>query len=297
MLNIEEIKNNPYKYIKTIAMDVVVAIVAVAYIFYQMVSLHPTDVNPLVLLAQAAMGIICGVIIKQSLGENGFSKGYNSRQWQDESEKYDDACSLAVDYTERLDNFYAQVEKEKKEKYRRGNLQAARLKYSMWFDANGDYIGTPEELKKLTLYQKWVLLKCVRVRIYVLNLFSEYATAAEQDTKRERTDKTERTKNTTRNLVFSTLIAVIGVYFIPVLNDWSWASFIASTMQVSIWVLLGVIQLYSNYNFVVQDKVTILRQKKELIARFVKDCQNGLYIPESYKKEETPEEKEKAVEE
>ena len=66
------------RYIKSLAFDLVVVLVACAYGLYQMVSLKQTDVNPLVLLAQGLIGIICGVVIKQSLGENGFSMGYNS---------------------------------------------------------------------------------------------------------------------------------------------------------------------------------------------------------------------------
>ena len=161
------------KYLKTIAMDLIVVIVALAYVFYQMVSLETTNLNPLVLLAQALMGIICGIIIKVSLGENGFSKGYNSQIWLDEERKYNEACTNSSDYIdERLENYYLCKEIEKKELYRRKNLQAARLKYSNWFNKDGDFIGTKEEVKKLKLYQKLILNRCVRVKVYPLNLFS-----------------------------------------------------------------------------------------------------------------------------
>ena len=120
--------------------------------------------------------------------------------------------------------------------------------------------------------------KCVKVRIYVLNLFSEYSNATEQDTKQEVTDRKQRQKNMSRNTISAAVIAIIGIYFIPVLNGWNWANLIASTMQVSLWVLFGVLQLYQNFNFIVKDKVSILKEKKQLIGRFVKECGNGLYI-------------------
>ena len=103
---LEEIQSFTVRYIKTIAMDIIVVLVAVAYIFYQMVGLQVTDTNPLVLIAQAFMGIVCGVAIKQALGENGFSRGYNSKFWLDEEEKYNAACNTANPYMERVDNFY-----------------------------------------------------------------------------------------------------------------------------------------------------------------------------------------------
>ena len=84
------------------------------------------------------------------------------------------------------------------------------------------------------------------------------------------------------------IIAIIGVYFVPVLGEWNWANLIASSLQVSLWVLFGILQLYTNFNYVVQDKVSILREKKKLIARFIKDSEKGLYINPLYKEEKEP---------
>lgn len=278
----EGIKENPVRFIKTFAMDLVVVAVAVAYVFYSMVGLKRTEADPWIILAQSIMGIICGIVIKQALGENGFSRGYNSTEWEKITEKYNDACDLAEDYTDRLDNFYLNLEKEKRENYRRAHLQAAHLKYNLWFNADGDYIGDPEEFKKLSFYQKHMVRKSIKVKIYVLNLFSEYSIASEQDTKKEVTDKTQRRKNATKNTFSAVAIAVIGVYFIPFLSEWSWASFISSTLQVLLWILFGIIQLFGNYDFVVTDRVAIIRKKMELISRFIKDCKNGKYLKKPY---------------
>lgn len=282
----EEFKENPIRFIKNIAMDVVVVIVALAYVFYNMIKLEPTDTNILVLIAQAIVGIICGVVIKQALGENGFSKGYNSKEWIEENDKYNNACNDAVNYTDRVDNFYLELEIEKKENYRRSHLQAARLRYEDWFNTNGDYIGREDYYKKLKLLQKITVRKCIRVKIYVLNLFSEYSVASEQDTKREATDGTQRKKTFTKNTLSAVLIAIIGVYFIPGLDKWSWASFISATMQVSLWVLFGILQLYTNYDFVVHDRVAIVRKKKELLGKFVTNCEKNMYTKNPYRVQE-----------
>lgn len=281
---IEELQSMTYRYIKSIAMDIVVVIVAVAYIFYQMITLEQTKLNPLVLIAEAIMGIICGVVIKQALGENGFSKGYNSKIWVDEEKLYNSACNTANPYMERVDNFYQCEEIEKKRNYRRNHLQGVRLKYDHWFDLNGDYIGTKEMFDKLDRKQRKVLKKCISVKIYPLNLFSQYSISSDQDTKQEITDKAQRGKNIAKNTISATLIAIIGVYFMPMLNSWSWASFISATMQVALWVLFGIIQLYTNFNFIVQDKVAVLKTKKECIKRFTAGCEKGMYIVSPYEK-------------
>ena len=282
---LEELQGIASRYIKSLAMDFVVVIVAIAYIFYQMVTLKPTELNPLVLIAQSIMGIICGVVIKQALGENGFSRGYNSRIWNEEEDKYNSACNTANPYMERVDNFYQCEEIEKKRNYRRAKLQGIRLKYDQWFDNMGYYIGSVEEYNKLDRKQKRVLNKCIKVKIYPLNLFSQYSISNDQDTKQEITDKVQRGRNIAKNTISATLIAIIGVYFMPMINSWSWGSFIAATMQVALWVLFGIIQLYTNYNFVVQDRVSVLRTKKENIRRFTTGCENGLYLVSPYEEQ------------
>lgn len=281
---LEELQSFTLRYIKTIAMDLVVVLVAVSYVFYQMVTLEQTNLNPLVLIAQAIMGIICGVVIKQALGENGFSKGYNSKHWNEEEEKYNSACNVALPFMEKVDNFYEFEIIDKKRNYRRQHLQEVRLKYDMWFDRDGNYIATQEMYDKLDKKQKKVVNRCIKVRVYPLNLFSQYTISADTYTKKEQTDKTQRAKNIRSNTITATVIAVIGVYFIPQLNGWNWASFISATFQVAMWVLFGILQLYTNYNFVVQDLVSILRKKKEDIKRFVDGCNKHMYDHSPYDK-------------
>lgn len=279
---LEELQSLTSRYIKSIAMDIVVVLVAIAYIFYQMITLEFTNLNPLILIAEAVMGIICGVVIKQALGENGFSRGYNSKIWAEEEQKYNDACNTANPYMEYVDNFYQCEEIEKKRNYRRTKLQSVRLKYDMWFDTEGNYIGSIDDYKNLDKKQKKMLNKCIKVKIYPLNLFSQYSISADQDAKPEITDRKQREKNVAKNTISATLIAIIGVYFMPLINSWSWGSFIAATMQVVLWVLFGIIQLYTNFNFIVQDKVALLKTKKECIKRFTTGCEKGLYKVSPY---------------
>lgn len=283
---LEEIQAFTSRYIKTIAMDFVVVLVALAYVFYQMITLEPTNLNPLVLIAEAIMGIICGVVIKQALGENGFSKGYNSKHWNDEEELYNNACNVALPYMDRTDNYYQYEIIDKKKSYRRQHLQEIRLKYDMWFDKDGNYIGSIENYNKLDRKQKRIVNKCIKVRIFPLNLFSQYTISTDQYTRKEPTDKLQRGKNATKNTLTATVIAIIGVYFIPQIKGWNWANFISATMQVSMWVLFGILQLYTNYNFVVQDLVGVLRKKKEEIKRFVSNCEKGMYLTSPYEEQE-----------
>lgn len=281
-----DFKENPVgfvkKYLSTFAMDLVVIAISLGYVFYQMVSLTTTEQNPWVLIGKGIVSVFCGVMIKQALGENGFTKGYNSKTWQDEENKYNNACNDATEYTERLDNFNLVIEKEKIEHYRRTHLQAARMKYSMWFDQNGDYVGVDEDYVKLSWRQKRVLKKAIKVKVYTLNLFTPSAAASDKENRPEETDNGQRAKTFSSNTLTAILISAIGVYFVPTLLNWNWAEFIVAVAQVALWITMGVVQMYKNYNFVLQNRVNALKVRIKLLLRFINECRQGKHTVSPY---------------
>lgn len=269
------------RFIKDGIIDLIIIGVSVAYVFYSMITIEKADISLNELCAKSILSIIAGLIIKQGLGENGFSKGYNSVTWEEEMQKYNNACNTANPYMERVDNFYYTEEIEKRKRYRQNILMGARLKYSMFFDENGDYIETADT-SKLSRHQKKALKKCIRVKIYNLNLFSEYDNDFVAQTKKETNDGNQRIKMFGQNSISQSLIAVLSVYFTATWNNWNWALFIMATIQVCLWLACGVMQLYSNYNYIVIDKVNKLKKKKELIQKFVFGCEKGMYVHNPY---------------
>ena len=277
----ENAKNKLNKFIKTGLVNVIVVGVGLAYIFFTMVTIKAGDVNVLELLGKSIIGIICGVLIKQGLGENGMTRGYGSSIWHEELAKYNEACNKANPFMERVDNFYYNEEIEKRKSNRRAIMMGARLKYTDFFDEYENFVGQ-DKMEKLTKFQKRAVIKCVKIKVYTLNLFSEYANASTTDTKKETGDKEQRAKMFGKNSISQVLVAVAGAYFVPMLKDWDWATFIFSTLQVLMWCASGVMQMYTNYNYIVIDKVNKLKRKKELIQKFIHGCEQDMYVENPY---------------
>ena len=101
-------------FIRGYLINIIVVVISIAYIFYQMIVIKPTDLTIQEQIAKAGIGIIIGLLIKEGVGENGFSKGYNSNSWLLALDKYSNACNIANEYLERVDNFYRAEEIEKK---------------------------------------------------------------------------------------------------------------------------------------------------------------------------------------
>lgn len=277
----EELNGKIRKFWKSGLLNLVTVGIAIAYVLYNEVTLKATDLQLWSLLTKAGIGILCGVLIKQGLGENGFTLGYNSKQWLEEMAKYNDTCNSVNPYMDRVENFYYAQEIEKRIEYRRRMLMGARLRYIDFFDEQENFIGE-ERMEKLTRYQKAIVKKCVRVKIYNLNLFSEYSKETASATKRETSDKQQRAKMFGKNSISQTLFAIAGAYFVPVLDGWNWGSFIFATLQVVWWCGAGVMQSYNNYSYIIVDKVNKLKTKKELIMKFKFGCERGLYIENPY---------------
>lgn len=296
----EEQNKKIYDFIKGNIINLVIILTAGAYIFYGLVTIEQTGLTVAEVLAKAGIGIVVGFIIKECMGENGFNYGYGSQIWKENRDLYSKVSNSASEYIERVDNFYACEEIEKRKKYRRQNLTAAQMKYDWFFDADGNYKNPeilplykankmkknhqeiPENVLILSFYQRRILRKCLNVKIYNLNLFSEYGIEVENDTKKEKTDKAQRRIMFSKNGLFAVVSAVVGAYFVPLLNGWNWALFIQSCVQVTIWISCGAMQLYTNFNYVCVEKVAKLKRKSELIVKFKKGCEQGLYLVNPY---------------
>lgn len=308
MIEIKEEKNKKvYDFIRGNIINAVILLTSVSYIFYGLVTIEQTGLTVAEVLAKAGIGIIVAFIIKECMSENGFNYGYRSSIWITNRDQYLNVCNTANDYIERVDNFYMCEEIEKKKRYRRQSIASAQMRYDWFFDKDGNYLNKPiilvndaakmkekgieipEDALILTRYQKHIIRKCLNVKIYNLNLFSEYGIEAENDTRKEKTDKAQRKAMLTRNGLFAVMSAVVGAYFIPLLNGWNWALFIQSCIQIMIWIGCGAIQLYTNFNYICVEKVAKLKRKSELIVKFRKGCEQGLYLVNPYDEMEAAE--------
>ena len=273
-------------YIKSNLLNFIVVITAFAYVFYNPIVLD-ADVEIAECTATVIIGVICGLVIKQSLGESGISKGFSSPLWLESKEKYNKARNMATPYIDKIDNFYIKEEAYKKKEYRIVVLRSYAMRYSWFFDNKGNYTENKEQYEKLDKKQKRILAKCIKVKIYTLNLFSEYSLEVTKYTKKETTDKSQRAKMLSGNIFVQVAVAFVGGYFTASFGGWSWGKFIISLLQVCVWIGTGIMQLYSNYNYVVVDKVNKLSRKVELITKFTKGAEQGLYDTNPYEDIET----------
>lgn len=273
----EDTKVKVYDFIKGNLLNFAVVLIGIAYVFYNMVIIKRTDLTVEECIAKAGIGVFVGLLIKELLGENGFTKGYGSQIWIDKLQSYSKTCNMANQYIDRVDLFYEQEEIENKRLYRKKLMMSSRMRYEWFFDNEGNYIENKEQYEKLDKKQIKVLTKCIKVKIYNLNLFSEYDNEIEDLAKPEKTDRDQRAKMLGKNSFWAIFSAIVGAYFVALWGQWDWGSFVSACIQVGSWVCCGIIELYDNYHYVTLDKTNKLTRKMELIIKFVRGCEKGLY--------------------
>lgn len=283
----DEFAANIKKNITSILLDVGIVGISVIYVFYNILDFHKTETDPWRLLMKGLVGIFVGVGLKWMLGEKGLLKGHNDDHFTKPKESFDDRADKAVPYIDEFDKFAEKERIEKVLRNRKIHLNNYHMKYETFFDENGDYIEheiwskhkskrylkTHEELPKnvivLDLEQRLCLRRCLRLKIYISNVFSDYGDTVTQDEKPERTEHDVRRKNTRSNFISAVIFAMIGVYFVPDILNFSWAAIIWSIFQVVMWLIFGIINFYQNFTFVIIDEVKIIGKKDKLLTKFL----------------------------
>ena len=306
--SINEGMANARKNLKTILMDIGIIIVSISYVLYQLLTLKPAELDPVTLTAETLIGVLAGLLIKMGLGENGFTRGYASDEWKKHKENYNKRADMALPYSDKIDEFQERLKNERLYKIRKLYLSHYRLKYDDFYDSNGDFIErniiSPKAKKKLLdsaktipegtlvldVKQKHALYKSCKIKVYVRELLNEYDSELNTYTHREHTDKDQRTKKLGKNILSAAIIATVGVYFVPM---WSWSleKFIWGLFQVALWIAFGILQLYDNYRFVVEERAAALDKKAQDISKFLIEQDGREKFIEQLAKEKEEEEK------
>lgn len=279
--------------IKSFAIDVVIILVAIAFIFYGNLIFESKPFNPMEDLMDGILTIVVGLTIKLALAEQGMIKGYDSETFVEENKKYNQSCIDSLDYIEFADDFTQEMIVDRKANYRKTKLQGVRLKYHDFFTESGEIIDIviTKKTKKtsdksyqkldnefvLDRKQRKALDKCYKVSPKVMNLYSEYTNDNTNVNDKETTDTKRRQSVVLRNVVGTIGLSLLGVYFAVKLGEWNWGEFILSCIQVCGFVAGGITQLYGNINYICRDKVAILREKSRRLSVFINKCKKGTY--------------------
>ncbi len=242
----------------------IVAFVSIVYIATAFITIDTTGKTIPQIFADGAIAFLLGTFIVQIFEFQGMMNGDREPKFQRTIEEHDEIVVRVAPHIDKLDGW---CEKENKKNYKTQRtkiLAHVGLKYDDCFDENGvAKVWTPNEerlknptlrkaeLKKMHGYQKSVNLKLTELN--ASELMGEGS--RQQDVFYfGRTKAQYLTQSGLREIISKIGTAVIfGYYGVKLIQGFNYANLIWMTLQVALFIVMGVVRMFQSYNFVVDE--------------------------------------------
>ena len=266
----------------------VVLLISLVYIGGSFILISKTGKSVYEILATGTLSMLVGLLINGVFRSIGIERGDQDEKMQKTSKLYSDAVIDIVPKIDKLENFCAEENREALSRVRVRILAKVGIKYSDCFDSEGTLIpfetdlytreeinaasrGKRGKMKRQNNQRARAYQRAANVKIRALTpqaLTSEGA--RENDPFNFGKSKKEFYSRKNAGDLFSrVLMAVIfgyfGVSFVSEINP---AVLIWNTLQIVMYITSGVMQMYSSYNFVVDEYRASLIKKIDYLQKF-----------------------------
>ena len=173
--------------------------------------------------------------------------GEEGHRYQDTLAYYGKTLDKAVPYFTRLGEFTNYKNKMAFETTRNNILQRVGLVYSDFFNEQGKYIGEPKPSEP-------ALIKCLNLNITLLspNDLTSDTDSDIVDPNNLGITKAKWFRKGSFTQIFTKIIttAIFGYYTLILTENFDWGSLIWKILQVSMFILMGLWQLFQAFQFI-----------------------------------------------
>lgn len=260
-----------------------VLLISIAYITSSLVTISKTGKSAIEIIGTSVLSFIVGTLITSSFRSIGVSKGENSDVMVSTNKLHGNAVDEITPHIDRLDEYCERENKEALKRIRTKILAKAGLKYEDCFDENGialeikiDYkscqpSAVSREEKKKIRQKKRAYNRAVHLRFKPLlasNLTSD-GVSAENPFDFGSTKKTYTTQKNITGTFSRVLTAIIVGYFsVSLATSVDYATLIWNSLQIVMYIVGGVIQMYASYNWIVDDYRQSIIKKIDYLQKF-----------------------------
>ncbi|MBQ8371561.1 MAG: hypothetical protein IJX38_01295 [Clostridia bacterium] len=264
----------------------VVAFTSVIYILTAFLQIDETGKSVARIIADGAVSFLLGTFFNEMLGLQGMMSGDRDDRVRQAIDDHGETVIRISPYIDRLDEW---CESENKENYKRQRariLARGGFAYSDCFDADGvaiplkpnvERLKNPltrrEEKHRIRIYKKAVRLKLTELKPG--DLTGEGGKNSDPFFF-GRTKGQFESQQTARDIIVKVLTAgIFGYYGVRLITDFNAANLIWMTLQVSIFLVMGMIRLYKSYNFVTGEYRHRIVKKTDELCKFENSVRKG----------------------
>lgn len=260
-----------------------VLLISIAYIVSSLVTISKTGKSILEIIGAGVLSLIVGVLITSAFRSTGVRKGDESDIMISTNELHGKTVDEITPYIDKLDSYCENENKEALRRIRTKILAKAGLKYESCFDENGIALeitidsescqtsATSREVKKKIKQKKRAYNRAVHLKFKPLLASNLTSNGVSADNPFDfGTSKKEYASQKNMTDLFSrVLMAIIFGYFsVSLASSIDYATLIWNTLQIVMYIVGGVIQMYASYSFIVDDYRQSIIKKIDYLQKF-----------------------------
>ena len=250
----------------------IVALISLVYVSSSLINIEKTGKSAYEIIASGVLSLIVGAMINGVFRSIGMRKGDEDERTLATNSLHArvvDEISFAID---KLDEFCQRENERALREIRTRILAQEGLKYTDYFDNFGDARGEiPTEKHKKKAYYK-----ALRVKIRSLvssNLTSDGAKVNDPFNFGKSKKEFASEKNAGDVLIKLLMAVIFGYFGVSLSGEINIASIIWSTLQITLYITGGIIQMYNSYMWVVEDYRGSIIKKIDYLQKFKNSLQ------------------------
>lgn len=283
---VNKVKTNSVGWVKRSIGTIATFVISFAWLFIGFFQPGFDNTPIWIKIANGALSIFVALSINMTLSIQAITTAMELQYIKKLEKDHEDKINLANNYVEYSDEWENLENAKAYKKARTHILSQAGLKYSLYFDDDGGYIGESIVLKDNASKQEKLQWKNrVKAVEKALNLRLTHITFAAIST----TDRVDYDVNNlgetplqfsskrNRRKMFSKLVmvGVIGqITFTVIVGQNAWQSLFNGLIQLAVFLLLGAVEYLVNWNYVTNTYVSIIKKKINLADNFIEFGKN-----------------------
>lgn len=284
MMDVESSKRryNPIKWFQANFQKIIIILVSILYIAQGAFNFTKNEASLIDVLGSAALSIAIGVTISSGLRSSGLQAGRRSDIFLASMRTYGEAKVKATPFFDKLPTWCTyknniDLYEKRKDIIQRGGLH--------WQGFIHGYYDT--RLATLSKEQVKVYYRAKNASITKLvanELLSDLPTNKYPKLKFGISEQTYKHHNVLMDVLTKIVISLTGAYYVlePIVNQEGLANIIWHTMQIVLWIALGMLKYYEAQDFMENEyRQTHIVQKTEYLNEFIITMQNNPKIIET----------------
>ena len=256
-----------------------VLLISIAYIVSSLVTIEKTGRSAIEIIGTSVLSFIVGTLITSSFRSIGVRKGDESDIMISTNELHGKTVEEITPYIDRLDAYCERENREALKKIRTKILAKAGLKYDDCFNENGVAIeltidcekSASRAQKKRIKQKKSAYNKAVHLKLKPLlasNLTSDGVSADDPFNFGASKKTYTAQKNITGTFSRVLTAVIVGYFSVSFATSIDYATLIWNALQIVMYIVGGVIQMYASYNWIVDDYRQSIIKKIDYLQKF-----------------------------